>query len=730
MKRIFTVLTASVCLYNMIYAQCIPNTSLTNPGVYPPSDSLACVERTVAYIQDVQVVLPASFGGFVTLNNLTIDTITGFPSGITYTCNPASCVLPGGSVSCIRFSGTTSAAVGTYPLKIVATANTSLGTFGPMDLDSLLAMIPGGTIPPVNYELKVINPGDPCQLQLGVVVSGDTTICPGETNTLTAVVSNGSGSETYMWSTGDNTQSIVVSSTGTYSVTVTDQGNTATATVNVVAGQAPSVGFNFNTSSLTAYFTNTSVDATSYQWDFGDGNTSVMPSPTHTYAAAGTYTVWLIASNGCGEDSTSALVTVQLGPCTANPPTGNAGVFPGPDSIPCIERNVPYDFTMQVENFDTIASVFGFALTMDTVIIDSITNFPCGISWEADKLVYAPGETGCIRVSGTSREITGQYPLKIYMTITLSIPALGSQTFSGELNDLISQLDGLLSTLGAPTLGLDYKYVSRVIESGQSCPARDVNADGVASGDVCPPFTVEITGNPTICSGASTTLTAVAKYETGSVTYLWSDGSTMQSITVSAPGTYSVTATDQNGTVSATVTVGTGTSPSASFTAQVSGPVVTVTNNSSTGGGTTYSWNYGDGTPAVSGQNPPPHTYNANGTYNVVLTVTNSCGTARDTQTVNITGVFVAAVEYDLSFEVFPNPSAGAVNLKLAAGQTATAYAIQIFDLTGKSVYQEALPAVSGRVEKQLDLTGFAKGVYTIRIDSDKGFGVRKLILH
>ena len=42
-------------------------------------------------------------------------------------------------------------------------------------------------------------------------------------------------------------------------------------------------------------FTNTSTGASSYYWDFGDGNNSTMPNPTHNYGSPGTFTVTLFA---------------------------------------------------------------------------------------------------------------------------------------------------------------------------------------------------------------------------------------------------------------------------------------------------------------------------------------------------------------------------------------------------------------------------------------------------
>ncbi|HNT22951.1 MAG TPA: S8 family serine peptidase [Anaerolineales bacterium] len=51
---------------------------------------------------------------------------------------------------------------------------------------------------------------------------------------------------------------------------------------------------------LTLALTNTSLGAASYLWDFGDGVTSTLASPTHAYVASGAYTVTLWAINNCG----------------------------------------------------------------------------------------------------------------------------------------------------------------------------------------------------------------------------------------------------------------------------------------------------------------------------------------------------------------------------------------------------------------------------------------------
>jgi len=60
-------------------------------------------------------------------------------------------------------------------------------------------------------------------------------------------------------------------------------------------GGMPAANFSFTTSGLTANFTDSSTDSggtlSGYSWTFGDSGTSTAQNPSHTYAAAGTYSV-------------------------------------------------------------------------------------------------------------------------------------------------------------------------------------------------------------------------------------------------------------------------------------------------------------------------------------------------------------------------------------------------------------------------------------------------------
>ena len=59
-------------------------------------------------------------------------------------------------------------------------------------------------------------------------------------------------------------------------------------------------------------FTNTSENADSYSWDFGDGTNSTQENPVKTYMEDGDYTVVLTATNDGGSDEASEVITIEL----------------------------------------------------------------------------------------------------------------------------------------------------------------------------------------------------------------------------------------------------------------------------------------------------------------------------------------------------------------------------------------------------------------------------------
>jgi gliding motility-associated-like protein len=121
---------------------------------------------------------------------------------------------------------------------------------------------------------------------------------------------------TFSWNFGDgytSTQPNPVhnfTQTGTYNVTVTivspfGCSTTSNTTVQVVVNVSPTAAFTadpFKASQLapTIRFFDQSLNADTWFWDFGDGNTSGLRNPSHTYAQKGEYTVTLITSNQAG----------------------------------------------------------------------------------------------------------------------------------------------------------------------------------------------------------------------------------------------------------------------------------------------------------------------------------------------------------------------------------------------------------------------------------------------
>jgi len=101
-------------------------------------------------------------------------------------------------------------------------------------------------------------------------------------------------------------------------------------------GGTPTANFSFTTSGLTANFTDSSTDTggtiSAHSWTFGDNGTSTATSPSHTYAAAGTYTVTETVTDGVSNKTSSKSSSVTVSGSSGGGSTqllGNTGFESG-----------------------------------------------------------------------------------------------------------------------------------------------------------------------------------------------------------------------------------------------------------------------------------------------------------------------------------------------------------------------------------------------------------------
>lgn len=150
-----------------------------------------------------------------------------------------------------------------------------------------------------------------------VSISGNTSVCVGNETTLEA----NSGFASYQWSNGSN-EATANLGVGTYSLTVTDSlGCQATSEITVISS-SPTSGISLNndviitddqfglqsTSSAGLFPIN------SWNWSFGDGNTSNIENPTYSYSDVGNYLITLIVTDELGCTDTAFIEITVVGP--------------------------------------------------------------------------------------------------------------------------------------------------------------------------------------------------------------------------------------------------------------------------------------------------------------------------------------------------------------------------------------------------------------------------------
>ncbi len=189
--------------------------------------------------------------------------------------------------------------------------NLSLGGYSKSPTLTIGSNVVSGSSNSIYVTKKSIT--QPLIISLGGTVNAS---CPGTTDGSAIVaVQGGIAPYSFLWSNGQTDSIATMLQAGTYTVTVTDNAGTqASTTLTITAPPALTVGFSFVTTGLNASFSNTSANAVSYTWHFGDGQSSTQANPMHSYGNNGTYTVMLIAQNQCGADTLTQSVTLGIAP--------------------------------------------------------------------------------------------------------------------------------------------------------------------------------------------------------------------------------------------------------------------------------------------------------------------------------------------------------------------------------------------------------------------------------
>lgn len=386
-----------------------------------------------------------------------------------------------------------------------------------------------------NYSVTVNNPSGCAAVSTPVAVtvnnnppatistSGSTTICQGQTVTLTA-----SSGSSYRWSNGATTASINVTNAGNYNVTVTNSGGctaaSSTVTVNVTAAPSTSV----STSGPTTFCQGNSVTLsapTGYSYTWSNGSTS----RTINVSTSGAYSVTVSATGGCSATSTPVNVTVNSNP-VASVTANGATTFCQGGSV-----------TLQAAGGSTYAwsnGQVGSSITVNASGNYSVTatnQNGCTATSSAVAVTASNNPAPVITANGNTNLITGQ---------TVTLTASGGTSYSWQPGG---------QTTSSITVGSAGTY-SVVATNAAGCTGTSNNIT-VNMTNSSTPVDITSIGSTEVCQGSNVVLRA-----SNGVNYLWSPGGqTTSSISVNTGGTYYVYSRDAQGTIlssdSITVTV-------------------------------------------------------------------------------------------------------------------------------------------------------------------------------
>ena len=421
----------------------------------------------------------------------------------------------------------------------------------------------------------------------------DTEICFGNSTTLTA-----SGGTSYLWNTGETTQSITVnpSDTTNYTVEVFENNCSSTDDVNVIVNPLPSVDAGNDVSIIEGESTIlTASGADTYIWNTGETTESITINPiiTTTYSVVGSL-------NGC-EATDEVIVTILSETVDANA---------GDDIEICQGESVTLTATGGASFlWNTGETTASIDVTPTASATYTVTVFSPSGNNQEDASVTVTVNDNPIADAGEDTEICSGNPT----TLTAS----GGSTFlwnTGETTQSITVIPGETTVYTVEVFENNCSSTDDVIVVVNPLPSIDAGID------------------VDIMEGESATLTA-----TGADTYLWSTGETTASIIVSpdTTKTYTVTgflngceATDEVTVVLLTENV----------TADIGGGDFTICNGITTTlsatGGATYLWSTGATTSSITISPTETTTY--------TVTAFSPSGTNQDEDSVTVTVINIS----------------------------------------------------------------------------------------
>lgn len=509
---------------------------------------------------------------------------------------------------------------------------------------------------------------------------------------------------------------------GTYKVTliaINGLGNdTSIQEDYITIEDTPLSDFDFTRNGFEISFMNNSQNATSYSWDFGDGNQSMDENPTHMYGGDGDYNVVLIVENGCGRDTIEKEVSIS------NFPNANftANVFSG-----CVPLTVDFE-NLSSTNTESVEWIIPGASPGTTTDVDPSITF---------------NNPGLYRVTLIAKNGFGNDTVvrRDYIEV-LDVPEAGfTQTTNGFNVDFTSDSkygktfmwffgDGATSDLENPShVYTDEGVYTVMLVVSNQCGNDTIETEVTVTPRPIVAFTSDVTE---ICVGDTVNYMDMSANTPTSWTWSFEGGdpdmSSDQNPTVvyKTAGEYRVQLEATNGfgsnesVVDEYVTVY--DNPVSLFDYETQGIRVNFINESEQYGEVT--WEFGDG--ETSNEVDPSHLYKRPGTYTVTLTVNNPCGESVFTTEVSVK--FNGLDIFNLNPPPSPNPTNGNVVIE-HFGEPSVSMIIRIAGLDGQMYEVFEGDFTYGHIKENLDLSFLTEGTYFMFIQTEGNVRMEKIVI-